>query len=76
MNTEPTNPAARGTPQSSGGAGAGEAAIGFAVLGLFAAGISGIMRAWSATDLLDAAACLAASVTAFGTICYFVLRRM
>jgi hypothetical protein len=76
MNTEPTNPAARGTPQSSGGAGSGEAAIGFAVLGLFVAGFCGIMRAWSAPDLLDAAACLVASVTAFGTICYFVLRRM
>jgi len=76
MNTEPTNPAARGTTPSIGAAGGAEAAIGFAVLGLFAAGISGIMRAWSATDLGDAALCLAASVAAFGTICYFVLRRM
>jgi len=76
MNTEPTNAAVRGTPQSSGGTGQGEAAIGFAVLGLFVAGAVGIMRAWTAADALDAAACLAASVAAFGTICYFVLRRM
>lgn len=76
MNTEPTNAAARGAPQRSDAVGAGAVAAGFAVLGLFIAGTIGMVRAWSAFDPLDAAACLAASLAAFGTICYFCLRRM
>ena len=74
MSTEPTNAAERGAVQQGGGA--GEVIVGFAVLGLFIAGTIGLLRAWRAIDPLDGAVCLAASIVAFGAICYLSFRKL
>jgi CHASE2 domain-containing sensor protein len=74
MSTEPTNAAERGALQPRGGA--GEVIVGFAVLGLFIAGTIGLLRAWRAIDPLDGAVCLAASIVAFGAICYLSFRKL
>jgi len=52
----------------------GEGVVGYAVLGCIAAGTIGIFKAvW--TDGTGAAACLLASVVAFGTICHIYFRK-
>jgi hypothetical protein len=52
----------------------GELVVGFAVLGCLAAGTIGIFKAISVAGV-PAAACLLASVAAFGTVCYIYFRR-
>jgi len=52
----------------------GEAVVGYAVLGCLAAGTIGIIKAIGMEDL-GAAACLLASVAAFGTVCYIYFRK-
>lgn len=52
----------------------GEGVVGYAVLGCLAAGTIAIYKAvW--TSGLAAAACLVASVVAFGTICHIYFRK-
>lgn len=53
---------------------AGEGVVGYAVLGCIVAGTIGIYKAAWANGV-DAAACLVASVVAFGTICYIYFRK-
>lgn len=52
----------------------GEAVVGYAVLGCLAAGTIGIFKAMS-LEGVGAAACLLASVAAFGTVCYIYFRK-
>jgi len=52
----------------------GEAVVGYSVLGCLAAGTIGIFKALN-MEGVGAAACLQASVAAFGTVCYIYLRK-
>jgi hypothetical protein len=52
----------------------GEAVVGYAVLGCLVAGTVGILKAIGMEDI-GAAACLLASVAAFGTVCYIYFRK-
>ena len=52
----------------------GEGAVGFAILGCEVAGTIGVLKALS-SEGLGAAACLLASVIAFGAVCYIYFRR-
>ena len=52
----------------------GEAVVGYAVLGCLAAGTIGIFKAMN-LEGVGAAACLLASVAAFGTVCYIYFRK-
>ena len=54
----------------------GESVLGFAVFGCLLTGIIGIVRAGIAPDALGAAACLLASVVAFGTVSYIYARKI
>ena len=47
-----------------------DTAIGFAVLGLMAAGAVGVVKALSMTNGFDVLLCLLASVAAFGAVYY------
>jgi hypothetical protein len=66
--SEPTKPAKRIV--------SGEAVLGFAVFGCLLTGILGIVRAGIAPDAVGAAACLLASVVAFGTVSYIYARKI
>ena len=52
----------------------GEAVVGYAILGCLVAGTIGIIKAIG-MDGTGAAACLLASVAAFGTVCYIYFRK-
>ena len=52
----------------------GEAVVGYAVLGCLAAGTIGIIKALY-LEGVGSAACLLASVAAFGTVCYIYFRQ-
>ena len=52
----------------------GETVIGYAVFGCLAAGTIGIFKAMD-MEGIGAAACLLASVAAFGTTCYIYFRK-
>ena len=48
----------------------GETVLGFAVIGLLAAGTVGVLKAMSMTSGIDVLLCLLGSVTAFGAVFY------
>ena len=52
----------------------GEAVVGYAVLGCLAAGTIGIFKAMFMQGV-GSAACLLASVAAFGTVCYIYFKK-
>ena len=53
----------------------GETVMGFAVLGLFGAGVAGLLQAMNMTRGEDVLLCLLGSVVAFGSVIYIYAGR-
>ena len=75
MNTQAETPAHSEAAKPAKRIVSGEAVLGFAVFGCLLTGIIGIVRAGIAPDALGAAACLLASVAAFGLVSYIYIRK-
>ena len=74
MNTEAQAQNISSEAKATKGIISGEAVVGYAVLGCLVAGTVGIFKAVFMQGV-GSAACLLASVAAFGTVCYIYLRR-